>query len=135
MNDAVYERTKFVEDKLNVDIELIEQDSWSGASSYVANIVLAGDDSIDAAFVGAMFNVANISKGLYIDLNDVAEFDFSKPWWDSNSMKYYEIDNKLYMAHNNTSANIHDTLWVGFFNKKIHEELGLEDIYSIVREG
>lgn len=135
MNDAVYERTKFVEDKLNVEIELIEQDSWSGASSYVANIVLAGDDSIDAAFVGAMFNVANISKGLYIDLNDVAEFDFSKPWWDSNSMKYYEIDNKLYMAHNNTSANIHDTLWVGFFNKKIHEELGLEDIYSIVREG
>ena len=61
MNDAVYERTKFVEDKLNVEIELIEQDSWSGASSYVANIVLSGDDSIDAAFIGAMFNVANIS--------------------------------------------------------------------------
>lgn len=135
MNDAVYERTRYVEDLLNVDIDVIEEkESWENVS-YLANLVMAGDDSIDASFIGAMKNVANISKGLYVDLNDVAGLDFSKPWWDSNSMKYYEIDNKLYMAHNETSANIHDTLWVGFFNKKIHEELGLEDIYSIVREG
>lgn len=135
MNDAVYERTRYVEDLLNVDIDVIEEkESWENVS-YLANLVMAGDDSIDASFIGAMKNVANISKGLYVDLNDVAGLDFSKPWWDSNSMKYYEIDNKLYMAHNNTSANIHDTIWVGFFNKKIHEELGLEDIYSIVREG
>ncbi len=127
MNDAVYERTRYVEDLLKVDIDVIEEkESWENVS-YLANLVMAGDDSIDASFIGAMKNVANISKGLYVDLNEVAGLDFSKPWWDSNSMKYYEIDNKLYMAHNNTSANIHDTIWVGFFNKKIHEELGLED--------
>ena len=96
---------------------------------------MAGDDSIDAAFIGALNNVANISKGLYIDLNEVSEFDFSKPWWDKNSMKYYEIADKLYMAHNETSANLHDTLWVGFFNKKLHENLKLEDIYALVRDG
>ena len=135
MNDAVYQRTKFVEDKLKVEIELIEQDLYSGTAGYLANLVLAGDDSIDASFIGAMYNVANISKGIYIDLNDVDEFDFSKPWWDTNSMKYYEIENKLYMAHNETSANLHDTLWVGFFNKKMLEALKLDDIYSIVRDG
>ncbi len=135
MNDAVYERTKFVEDLLKIDIEIIEENESAANASYLANLVMAGDDSIDAAFIGAMSNVSNISKGLYIDLNDVDEFDFSKPWWDKNSMKYYEIDNKLYMAHNETSANIHDTLWVGFFNKKLHENLKLEDIYALVRDG
>lgn len=135
MNDAVYQRTKFVEDKLKVEIELIEQDLYSGTAGYLANLVLAGDDSIDASFIGAMYNVANISKGIYIDLNDVNEFDFSKPWWDTNSMKYYEIENKLYMAHNETSANFHDTLWVGFFNKKLFDTLKLDDIYSVVRDG
>ena len=135
MNDAVYERTQFVEDKLKVDIELVEQDLYQQTASYLANLVLAGDDSIDASFIGAMYNVANISKGIYIDLNDVNEFDFSKPWWDTNSMKYYEIENKLYMAHNETSANFHDTLWVGFFNKKLFDTLKLDDIYSVVRDG
>ena len=135
MNDAVYERTKFVEDLLKVDIELIEQDLYSGTAGYLANLVLAGDDSIDASFIGAMYNVANISKGIYVDLNEVEGLDFSKPWWDKNSVKYNEIDGKLYMAHNETSANIHDTLWVGFFNKKILESLKLDDIYSVVREG
>lgn len=135
MNDAVYERTKFVEDLLKIDIEIIEENESAANASYLANLVMAGDDSIDASFIGAMNNVANISKGLYIDLGDVSEFDFSKPWWDKNSMKYYEIDNKLYMAHNETSANIHDTLWVGFFNKKLHENLKLEDIYALVRDG
>lgn len=135
MNDAVYERTKFVEDKLKVDIELVEQDLYQQTAGYLANLVLAGDDSIDASFIGAMYNVANISKGIYVDLNDVDEFDFSKPWWDKNSMKYYEIENKLYMAHNETSANLHDTLWVGFFNKKLFGTLKLDDIYSVVRDG
>lgn len=135
MNDAVFERTRAVEELLDVTIELVEQDLYSNTASYLANLVLAGDDSIDASFIGALYNVANISKGCYVDLNTVSEFDFSKPWWDKPSMKYYEIDGKLYMAHNETSANLHDTMWVGFFNKKMREELKLDDIYSVVREG
>lgn len=135
MNDAVFERTRYVEELLDVEIELIEQDLYSNTASYLANLVLAGDDSIDASFIGAMYNVANISKGIYIDLNTVAEFDFEKPWWDSNSMKYYEVGGKLYMAHNEVSANVHDTMWVGFFNKKMLEELKLDDIYTVVKNG
>lgn len=135
MNDAVYDRTRYVEELLNVRIELIEQDLYSDTAAYLANLVLAGDDSIDASFIGAMYNVANIRKGCYIDLNTVSKFDFSKPWWNQNSMKYYEISGKLYMAHNETSANLHDTMWVGFFNKKILEQLKLEDIYTVVRDG
>ena len=45
MNDAVYERTKFVEDLLKIDIEIIEENESAANTSYLANLVMAGDDS------------------------------------------------------------------------------------------
>ena len=136
LNDALYHRTREVEDRLNVDINVIDQDYWSeNPVSYITNIVMSGEDSVDACFIGVQKNVTAITNGIYADLNDISELDFNKPWWDSNTRKYYEIDGKLYTALGEASMNIHDSLWALFFNKDILENSGLEDPYALVRDG
>ena len=51
------------------------------------------------------------------------------------SAKYYEIDGKLFTAHNEASANIHDSVWTCLFNKTIAKNELDEDIYQLVRDG
>lgn len=121
---------------LGVKINVKNMDYWSeNAVSFITNIVMSGDDSIDACFLGVMNNITAISNGIYVDLNEIDEFDFDKPWWDKTSAKYYEIDGKLFTAHNEASANIHDSVWTCFFNKTIAGNELDEDIYQIVRDG
>jgi hypothetical protein len=121
---------------LKVKITVKNMDYWNeNSSQYINNIVMSGEDSIDACFLGVMNNVAGITNNLYIDLNTVKEINFKKPWWDSNSKKYYDIGGKMYTALCEASANIHDQLWTCFFNKGIAEKYKIEDIYQLVRDG
>lgn len=134
MNDAIFNRTSLVEEMLNIDIEVTDQDYW-GSVANIMNLVLAGDDTYDACSLGVMKNVPGIMAGVFTDLYEVDEIDLDKPWWDSGSTKFYEIGGKLFTAHSDISANIHDTMWTCFFNKSIRENMKLDDIYELVRTG
>ncbi|MCI8387603.1 MAG: hypothetical protein HFE63_03965 [Clostridiales bacterium] len=135
LNDAVYERTRKVEELLNIEIQVTNMDFWAeDACSVISNAVMAGEYAYDACFLGAMNNVSAIMKGTYIDLNTL-DFDFDKPWWSLDSARYYNIDGKLFMIHSEASANIHDSMWVNYFNKKIAEDEKLGDMYELVHSG
>ena len=135
-NDTVYDRTRKVEELLKVKIKVRDMDYWSeDAQSEIMNLVMAGDDVYDCCFLGAAGNMSAISGGIYLDLNSVEEFDFTKPWWDKKSVSYYEMNGKVYTALNEATMNIHDQMWATFFNKKIADELKLDNIYDLVKDG
>lgn len=135
-NDTVYNRTREVEERLKVKIKVRDMDYWSeDAQSEIMNLVMAGDDVYDCCFLGAAGNMTAITGGIYLDLSSVKEFDFTKPWWDKKSVSYYEMGGKVYTALNEATMNIHDQMWATFFNKQIAEELKLENIYDLVKDG
>lgn len=136
MNDAVYNRTRELEEYLNIEIALIEQDMWTGTASYLTNIIMAGDDSIDAAYVAILNAGPMTADSLFVDLYTVDEIDFDKPWWDERSRKYFELDGKLFMAHGDASVCYLDCLWVTFFNKDLYENLNTgTNLYELVNSG
>ncbi len=136
LNDAIWKRTSEVEDCLNIDIKVTDEDYWSGSAfSTVRNAVLADDNSFDACCLGFFDNVSLMTSNLYIDLNAVNELDFSKPWWFSEANTYYELGGKLFTAHSDASPNLYESIWVGFFNKQIAEDEGIENIYELVNDG
>ena len=135
-SDAVYNRTREVEERLNVKINVRYMDYWSeNAQSEIMNVVMAGDDVYDCCFLGTSANLSALTGGIYLDLRSVDEFDFTKPWWYTKAFQYYEIDGMLYTAPNEASANIHDQMWSVFFNKSIAEDLGIDNIYELVKSG
>ncbi len=134
--DTVYNRTRKVEEALNIKIEVTDFDYWAqNAPKEITSIVMAGDSTYDCCFLGVQNNTTAITSGIYLDLKEVDQFDFDKPWWDSGSVRYYDIGGRLYTAHNEASANIHDSIWTCFFNKGIHEDNKLENLYDTVKAG
>ena len=135
-NDAVYNRTRKVEELLSVDIEVINRDYWAdNPVTDITNQVMSGDDSTDLCSLGMAKNIPAIASGIYLDLNDVDELNFDKPWWFHSNLKYYEVDGKLYTANSDASANMHDSLWAVFFNKDLAADANLGDIYKLVKDG
>ena len=135
-NDAVYNRTRKVEELLSVDIEVINRDYWAdNPVSDITNQVMAGDDSVDLCSLGMAKNISVIVSGIYLDLNDVDELNFDKPWWFSSNMRYYEVNGKLFCANSEASSNLQDSLWAVFFNKDLAQNANLGDIYQLVKDG
>ena len=86
-----------------------------------------------------MATVAYISpimnKGLVIDLKTLPYIDFSHSWWDQNLISELEILGKLRAATGDISLYNDYAAITYFFNKHLHESLGLENLYDLVRSG
>ena len=135
LDDAVYNRTRKVEEKLKIKVNVTEMDVFSGIPEYVKNIIMAGDDSFDAYYMSAYLTGPMIVENLFVDLYSVDELNFDKPWWDTRTREYYEVNGKLYMAHGSGQINYFEGLWSVFFNKQFIEDLALDSPYDLVKSG
>ena len=135
-NDAVYSRTRDLEERLIIKVERIELDVWNGnTKNYVTNHVMAGEDTIHAAFLSLMHSTLMVGSNVFTDLYTIDELNFDKPWWNAHSRKFYEYNGKLFLAHCNASVNYYDCIWSCFFNKDMLHNLKLDDIYELVKSG
>jgi len=58
-----------------------------------------------------------------------------RAYWNQNANASVELFGKLYFTTSDANMITNDAIWVLYFNKKIQQELGLEDPYKMVREG
>ena len=133
VNDAIYRRNRQVEEALNVGIQEIP----SGITSHdkVKKSVTSGLDEYDIMFAHAVSGGPLASAGYYVNLLDIASLNLDEPYWDQGAVKSFEIMNKLYFTTSDACLMTSESLWVLYFNKKIHQNLGLEDPYKLAREG
>lgn len=135
LDDAVYDRTRQVEDKLKIKIRVSEMPLWGGAPDHVRSAIGSGDNEYDLLYMGVLEAAPLFAEKLFADLYSVDGLDLSKPWWDQRSQKMYEVDGKLFMAHGSSNLSYYDAAWVMFYNKAMLETLGLDPLYSKVDEG
>ena len=134
INDAVYKRNRFVEDKYNVRIAEIPSTSGD-MTGHIKKTVAAGDDIYDA-LVPNMYDQATLAAGgNLIDLKQVPNIDLSKIWWDQKANVDLTIGNKLFFTVGDLFIMDNDATWLVIFNKKLIQNLELENPYDIVRNG
>lgn len=116
LNDAIYERNAYIEDKYNIKIEQF----WAGdagrgsseISSKVEKSVHAGD-KIDCVIASGYPTGYMTINGLLYDLSTIPHLDLSKPWWDQNLNESTSLYNRSYFAGgelttaDNNAVNIH----------------------------
>ena len=134
VESSVYRRNLEVEEKLNIKIKAL----WvlvADQFNRLRKSVTAGDNSYDAV----MLNLEDASKATkenyFANLADTSGVDLTKPWWDQSVMKETSVMNKIYFATGDISIMDNDGTWTMMFNKQIHKNLGLPDIYDIVKKG
>ena len=132
MNDAIYKRNRIVEDGLNVSIEAT---LIGGPESRAKRSIQAGSDDYDVIFTDSAQAGGLASQGLYLDLHGVQGLELDKWYWNQNAHQSAELLGKLYFTTSDANIITNDAIWVVYFNKKIHQDLGLENPYQSVRDG
>ena len=134
VNDAVYHRNALIEEKFNIKItEQIEERSILGDK--VSRSVLAGLDEWDAVFVGPVVCAPMATNGIFVNLNTISTLNLGAPWWDQNARQSFALDGTLMFTATDAHINNCGYMWITFYNKAIIRDLGLDDLYSVVREG
>ncbi len=132
INDSVFERNLYIADTYNT--EIAEYTTTTTTLSEIQTEVKAASGAFDAA-ITHIENGANLSQGGHlINLYDLSYFDSDKPWWDPRAVKDLKVMNGLYFATGDITVTDNDATWVLMFNKQMHEDLQLENLYDLVRE-
>ena len=131
INDALYSHSLSVEQSLNIDIEKICSDI-NGVDTIVKECTAAGDSTY-AVFFQHLAKSANLAiDGNCYPLNDIENFDFSKPWWKQSLMEDVSVGENVYMAFGDINLYTYESMTVMAFNKELLEEFHKESPYDLV---
>ncbi|MBQ8398212.1 MAG: extracellular solute-binding protein [Clostridia bacterium] len=130
INDAMYKRTVAVEDKLGIDV--VDLDI---SQSKMKTNLQAGAAEFDLMTVDLSGVRGFINSGYMLDFNTLPGIDLSMPWWDQNAQDKLSVDGKLFHTFSDFLITQLDNGRALYFNRELHKDLGLEDIYTLVREG
>ena len=133
INDAIYKRNKKIEEQYDVTIKEIlhERDSLNVP---VKKAVMAADGSYDL-ICGNIRELGILSlAGSLLDLAKVTYLDLDKPWYDQKAAGDLSIGHRLFFGIGELQISNKDGTWVVLFNKKLLQNLSIEDPYQLVKE-
>ncbi len=139
VNDAIYSANRSVEELYNIELGFQSMPSdWNSRNAFmnqVRNSILADDDAYDAVFPEYYFGESLALEGNFIDISSIDAIDLSKPWWVDGFNDQAELFGKLYGVVGDYSLTDVSNQMAMFFNKRIYEDYGYENIYDLVRAG
>lgn len=133
INDAIYERTAYIEDTYNVKLAALESGETT-VVSYLKNFITAGDDTFEAIVCDIYDNGALAVDGMLYDLNNVKNLDLTKEWWAQSTNASLSIANKQFYVTGDIFINDNKSTRIFFFNKDIIRDLDLENPYDLVEQ-
>lgn len=141
LNDAIYNRTIAVEERLNCTLEFRQNGgdtSWTSnnfARQDLERALNSGDNEYQIYANSAAPTVSDSELGWFYDLLTLDYLDFDRPWWYDGFREKVEIMGRLYCADGSLSLSTLRSACAVFFNKKIAEDYHIGDLYETVNAG
>jgi len=133
LNDAIYKRNRYIEDKYNVILKQTEiADFWPLIDMFKKS-VMSGSDDFDVSTQNRSLNLA--TQGYCLLPDDLPCIDMTQPWYAHDLNETYRIGNKNFIAYSDECMSVYDAVIALCFNKTLLRELGLENPYELVRNG
>jgi hypothetical protein len=134
LNDAVYYRNKIIEEKYNININLIRMDIGD-INSAVKNTVTAGDNAYDLVYQRLHEVGGLIQAGYFADLYGIPHVDFENPWWDEHSVEQQSLSGKAFIAASDIITTDKNSVSCVLFNKQLTQDYAIENLYDVVKRG
>ena len=132
VNDAIYNRSRNVDERLNVAITQVTAPGiWGNEASFqeaIRSAVMAGDDTYQLVAGYAYFITALATDGVFMNLLDVPYIDFEKPWWNSDLRDELTLYDQLYFACGDLSLTLLSSTFCMFFNKDMVTKYNVPDL-------
>lgn len=141
LNDLVYSRNRSAEEQFNCKLveDTVEYSGWSTGfidlSDALINDVIAGTETYDAAYMCVSQRMELITKNYLLDLSEIDTLQLDGNWWHNKLNDTLQIGGKQYIASGALNLMPYDGMTSVFFNKDMHTDYGLDDYYTLVREG
>ncbi len=132
INDAVFSRNIWVEEKYNCRITEYRSDNPIADAN---KAIGAGDDVYDVFMINMYENSGLAQKGGLADFKKIEFIGLDKPWWDARASSSLSIGGRLFWTLGDINIMDNDAVWSNLFNKQVAADFGLEDPYKLVREG
>lgn len=132
LNDEIYRSTMEIEKRFNVNlVETIMPSSYINTDSKVW--VKAGSDEYDHIVILDRSGLSWAQEALAIRYDLLPYIDMEKPYWDAGINKSVSISGNYFMAAGAANLTVYDYTHILLFNKKMIEEEGLENPYTLVQ--
>lgn len=141
LNDLVYSRNRAAEEQFNCKLveDTVPYSGWGTGFVELAdaliNDVIAGTNTYDAAYMCVSQRMELITKNYLLDLREIDSLQLDGHWWHNKLNDTLQIGGKQYIASGALNLMPYDGMTSVFFNKKLHTDYGLDDYYTLVREG
>lgn len=136
VDSAVYERNLAVNERLNIEITLVDAILFSGLPAAVKPSITAGSDDYDVIGTYQYYGIEMGPQGFMLNLSKLNNMDFSREYWGTdyiNNMSYKGItywatgDLALRYTGGMYATYINQTMWNSYYPD--------DDVYSIALEG
>lgn len=137
VNDAIFTRNQYIEDKLNININVFAHTPGGLGDTYnvAMNSIMANDYAFDLLIPHTLFGPEGLSLDGYLaDWNQVDTINFHDKWWNQSAIEAFTIAGReLFAVSEFNLGNLGNTYGM-FFNKDFVSKYGLEDPYQLVAE-
>ncbi len=139
VNDAVFERNKDVESRLNVKINSIENDGNNEHEvvSKVSTAVKAGTHEYDVMAAACYAALPETLNGSFVNLrsSDLTYLDFEKPWWSQGFNDVMEYSDTQFVITGDALITLYRMAFVTVFNQKLFDDADQTYLYEYVDNG
>ena len=139
VSDAIFKRNSNVAERLGITWQYATEPG-KATSATIAGFttkVEASKNSGEGAYdmiAAHSYTIGNCAvKGLTTDLMQLQYLNWEKPWWPYKLIGQATINNKLFFASGDISANVIYMMYVTFFNREMIQDRNLEDPYELVK--
>ncbi len=135
VDDAIFRRNSRVEERFNIDLEVVYDDSYAETTKHITSIVSAGDDAIDLVAMHVVEAGKLAINDMFINWYDVPSIDFSKPWWSESTARDLTYNGVAPLAIGDFIVTAMSGTYCTYYNKSLAADYDLPDMYEVVRNG
>ena len=137
VNDAVFERNKSVEERLNVKINSVEEitDDAYVITTKASTAVHAGTHEYDIIASACYVGVNESINGTFADMRKSLYLDFDKPWWSRGFNEVVEYQGAQFCGLSAALLSQYRFAFVTLFNKDLFTEANQPFLYESVENG
>lgn len=139
INDSIYNRERFVEDRLGVEIEAAAVTAGDYNTEF-DKMINSDDDTYQVCAARTVWFAPYVFDNVLTDLYTVNYLDLEKPWWSQYFSEKAEVKDCLYLTTGSLSLSLTRFLFVVFYNKTLGGNYAeaypeLADLYTVVENG
>ena len=135
IDQAVFERNEYVQDRFNVEFEFFQSD-YKEINGKISVSTAVSDGAYDLVAHHIVSSVGAIEQGLLTAWNEVEYIDVTRPWWNKSAWDEFGINGQSMLLVGDIAQVYIESSYGIIFNKRLEENIvGKDVLFEYVKDG